>query len=141
MELKRNRTPIPAHSTLRLDGQEGSASIARAHAGDFLTGPCDPPLTSARIADALILISELVTNAARHAPGPCVLDMVYDGTALFIAVSDTSASLPRPRPGDLHTGTGGFGWNLLSSLTMDIHITRYTAGWKTIVTTLAAQTS
>ena len=136
MDLRRDT--IPAHSTLRLDGRPGSAAGARAHASDFLAGSCDPPLRSDQVTDALILISELVNNAVRHAPGPCALDIVHDGTTLVIAVSDTGADMPRTRLGDLRHGTGGFGWNLLNSLAKDIRVTGYRAGWKTVIATLAA---
>lgn len=137
--MERQADRVPAYLTLAMDGRSGSAATARAQAGSFLSGLSEPPLTSARISDALILISELVTNATRHAPGPCVLNMVYDGTTVFIAVSDSSPELPRPRPADLHTGTGGFGWNLLTHLTENIHITRHAASRKTIVTALSAR--
>jgi two-component sensor histidine kinase len=46
----------------------------------------------AQRADAGLVVSELVTNAVRHAPGPCVLalDLDLHNGLLQIAVSDTS---------------------------------------------------
>ncbi|GHD87550.1 ATP-binding protein [Streptomyces naganishii] len=47
--------------------------------------------------DALLVVSELVTNALRHAPGPCglVLELSADNARLGISVWDTSPALPR----------------------------------------------
>ncbi|WP_051965751.1 ATP-binding protein [Kitasatospora mediocidica] len=133
------QTAAPLHTTLALDGLAGSIAAARTHARAFLAECRHPPLTQATATDALVLISELVTNAVRHSPGPCALGLVYDGDALVIAVSDTGPDLPRRRPGDLITGAGGFGWNVLTSLTKDIRITGHVGGWKTIVALLPVQ--
>nr|WP_237518989.1 ATP-binding protein [Streptomyces sp. SID5910] len=49
---------------------------------------------------ARLVVSELVTNALRHAPGPCrlVLTLVDDGVE--IAVSDTGEAFPTFLPRD-----------------------------------------
>jgi signal transduction histidine kinase len=47
--------------------------------------------------DALLVVSELVTNAVRHAPGPCTLALDLQDGLLQIAVSDTSGSTPQPQ--------------------------------------------
>ncbi|WP_307122811.1 ATP-binding protein [Streptomyces sp. B1I3] len=47
--------------------------------------------------DALLVVSELVTNAARHAPGPCTLALDLRDGLLEIAVSDTSVRSPQPQ--------------------------------------------
>ncbi|MEU6476406.1 ATP-binding protein [Streptomyces sp. NPDC047017] len=46
--------------------------------------------------DAGLVVSELVTNAVRHAPGPCglLLELSADHTRLGITVWDTSPALP-----------------------------------------------
>lgn len=46
--------------------------------------------------DALLVVSELVTNAVRHAPGPCTLALDLRDGLLQIAVSDVSARAPQP---------------------------------------------
>ena len=53
----------------RLDGSVGSITEARHLAERFFTR-CAPPLRDALLNDALLAVSELVTNAVRHAPGP-----------------------------------------------------------------------
>lgn len=47
--------------------------------------------------DALLVVSELVTNAVRHAPGPCTLALDLHEGLLQIAVSDTSGRAPQPQ--------------------------------------------
>jgi anti-sigma regulatory factor (Ser/Thr protein kinase) len=70
--------------------------------------------------DALLLISELVTNAALHAPGPITVHLLADHPTrtLYCAVADTSPHLPQPRmarPDDEH----GRGLLLLAAIAAD----------------------
>lgn len=50
--------------------------------------------------DVRLVVSELITNAARHAPGPGRLDIqeADSGRAVRITVWDTSPATPQPRP-------------------------------------------
>jgi anti-sigma regulatory factor (Ser/Thr protein kinase) len=41
-----------------------------------------------------LVVSELVTNAYRYAPGPCLLDLEVSGGAVQISVWDTDPTLP-----------------------------------------------
>lgn len=66
--------------------------------------------------DTEVLVSELVTNAVRHAtiPGSVLcLKMLRAGTRLRIEVHDQSAAVPRQRPVDLMEETGR-GWFLIA---------------------------
>ncbi|MEU1091029.1 ATP-binding protein [Streptomyces sp. NPDC005892] len=70
---------------------------ARSFAGAFLDravvrGVAVVPM---KRGDALLVVSELVTNAVRHAPGPCSLALDLDEGLLKIAVSDTSKRSPQ----------------------------------------------
>ncbi|MFE9687953.1 ATP-binding protein [Streptomyces sp. NPDC006285] len=47
--------------------------------------------------NALLVVSELVTNAVRHAPGPCTAALDLQDGLLEIAVSDTSGRPPQPQ--------------------------------------------
>jgi anti-sigma regulatory factor (Ser/Thr protein kinase) len=47
--------------------------------------------------DALLVVSELVTNAVRHAPGPCTLALDLQDGVLQITVSDSSRRAPQPQ--------------------------------------------
>ncbi|MGF0175812.1 ATP-binding protein [Streptomyces sp. Marseille-Q5077] len=72
--------------------------------------------------DAQLIVSELLTNALRHAPGPGRLTLeVTPGAALLrITVSDTS-----PRPPELRTHdarrVGGHGLRLVTRLCDRLH--------------------
>ena len=66
--------------------------------------------------DALLLISELVTNSVLHGGPPIVLAVDCDGDGLHVRVRDGSPSLPAPRaasPGD----ENGRGMTLVELLT------------------------
>ncbi|WP_211244064.1 ATP-binding protein [Actinospica robiniae] len=45
----------------------------------------------------MLAVSELVTNAVCHAPGPCTLEMAAERGHVRITVSDTSRLVPRAR--------------------------------------------
>ncbi|MBR7831878.1 ATP-binding protein [Actinospica durhamensis] len=95
-------------------------STARACTRAYLE-QCGRPVPDAAEGDVLVLVSELVTNAVVHAPGPCSLYLVEDDTELTIAVSDSSTALPHPRSPDVERG-GGFGWFLLRRLARRIDV-------------------
>ncbi|MFC1415485.1 ATP-binding protein [Streptacidiphilus cavernicola] len=107
-----------------LDGSSGTVSRARDHTRAFLaTTPVSPSAETRD--DALLVVSELVANAVRHAPGPCTLELAVDGAGtLTVALTDTVAAVPVQRTADLRSGGGGFGWNLLRRLTrhLDVHL-------------------
>ncbi|MFE2074527.1 PAS domain S-box protein [Streptomyces misionensis] len=60
--------------------------------------------------DALLLLSEILTNAVRHAEGPVGLRLCRTATELTVEVGDRSPQLPRPRhaTGDDESGRGLF---------------------------------
>lgn len=119
-----------------LDGSDDSAAEAREYAHAFFAKAV-PELPAALIRDALLAVSELVTNAVRHAPGPCTLLLTDDGRCITIAVSDTHTDLPFPRPADFDGG-GGLGWYVLSALAGDIRTQRHPGG-KTVSVALDRQ--
>ncbi|MET8509022.1 ATP-binding protein [Streptomyces sp. NPDC004787] len=69
-----------------------------------------------RAADALLLVSEVVTNALRHGGTPS--ELCLDGTdrALWVQVSDTSPELPRPHGPHRARRASGHGLYLLERL-------------------------
>ncbi|KOU56399.1 protein phosphatase [Streptomyces sp. MMG1533] len=78
---------------------------------------------------AELLLSELVTNAIRHAGGPLQVRVIHGGTLIF-EVSDTSSTAPRLRHA-ASTDEGGRGLFLVAQLAQAWG-TRYTAGGKVI---------
>ena len=126
--------PPPSRATFHLDGTSGSTTAARHHTEDFLA-QLHPPLVPATAQDAVLAVSELVANAVRHAPGPCALDLLWQGRQLVIAVTDTSAAVPVARDPDLAKGTGGFGMHLLARLAAHTTVRTHRDG-KTVTVTL-----
>ncbi|SHM86382.1 ATP-binding protein [Actinacidiphila paucisporea] len=82
------------------DGQVPVIGQARGFVGAFLDRAAVRGVQVAPVprGDALLVASELVTNAVRHAPGPCTLALALHGDLLEIAVSDTSRLPPQPQP-------------------------------------------
>ncbi|MEW2625056.1 ATP-binding protein [Streptomyces sp. NPDC048106] len=75
------------------------------------------------VQDAQLVVSELVTNAEKHAPGPCALSLELGpgGRALRICVTDTSTEPPRPRPPDPGR-VGGHGLHLVTMLARNLEV-------------------
>jgi len=122
------------HAAYRLDGSGGCVLTARGCARAYLQ-QCAPLLSAVVAADVLVLVSELVTNAVVHAPGPCCLYLVEAEAELTIAVSDTSMAPPRPRVPDL-AGSGGFGWVLLRRLARRVDVYLRPPWGKTVCATM-----
>ncbi|MEU4266830.1 ATP-binding protein [Streptomyces sp. NPDC026092] len=77
----------------------GAIASARAFTADFLAAvPCvrREPVADERVELAQLVVSELVTNAVRHAVGPCrlVLELLQD--TLEISVFDREVAAPVP---------------------------------------------
>ncbi|MEV6315352.1 ATP-binding protein [Streptomyces sp. NPDC051776] len=112
------------------------APAAARRAADAFLDTIGPALPDAARDDALLIVSELVTNAVRHAGGPRTLRLTASPGALEVAVSDGSPTTPVPRQPDLVDGTGGLGWPLLTCLTTSLYATPEAYG-KTTHATLA----
>ena len=128
--------PAERRASWQLTGLIGTLSQARGHARAFLEAQVPAPAAHA-MQNALVVVVELVSNAMRHAPGPCVLELSRDGELLRISVSDTSSSAPTPRAVDPSTDGGGFGWHLLHSLAERVEVNLHPGRGKTVTATLA----
>ncbi|HET9168798.1 MAG TPA: ATP-binding protein [Actinospica sp.] len=117
----------------------GVASIRRARddARAFLVR-VRPELAEKTVEDVLLAVSELVTNAVRHAPGRCTVRLAVDEQRVSVAVSDGSSSDPTIRP-PRADGRGGYGLHLLRALAGDFEV-RPDAGGKTVSVSLRRST-
>lgn len=100
---------------LKVSGAKGGVGEARDWACAQLDGSGRPANWRPDCQVVALLVSELVTNAVRHASGAEVLRLMWDERRLRIAVDDSSAELPvvrQSRP-DL---PGGHGMNLVRRL-------------------------
>ncbi|MCY0953183.1 ATP-binding protein [Streptomyces sp. H27-S2] len=87
-------------------------------------------LDSVIAADALMVTTELVTNAIRHGGGILHFHTDIAGDALHVSVGDASTRTPSSRRGDPGQ-PGGYGWPLIQRLAEHIDITLHPEG-KTI---------
>lgn len=78
-----------------------------------LSGRAPGPNRSAL--DAELVVSELITNAIRHAPGPCGLTLQLSAAELAITVWDTSTDDPVVKERDPHR-VGGHGLHLVRTV-------------------------
>ncbi|MFD9367958.1 ATP-binding protein [Streptomyces sp. NPDC060020] len=124
------RQARPAHTVDAGEARVLVAGLLAPAPGGF--GPGD-----AVIADALLVTSELVTNAFRHGGGLTGFAAETDGRTLTISVSDASSEAPRTAADHGALSEGGFGWELIHLLARRVSVDRLPGGGKTIEVTLA----
>ncbi|MFF7505133.1 ATP-binding protein [Streptomyces lavendulae] len=120
-------------TSVNLATARSAASVAGARGGtrDFLDRLVRP--LAAETADTVVLVvSELVTNALRHAGGTFALALTAHPDSIEVAVHDTSPQTPRMRTPDLNGGTGGLGRPMVNRLAHATTVTRWPSGGKTI---------
>ncbi|MFD7136689.1 ATP-binding protein [Streptomyces sp. NPDC059894] len=120
----------PVETTLALDGEDGCIAGARHLTGDFLTRvqrEHGVPVSARTLDVAQLVVSELVTNALRHAPGPVLLHLRIDGAAVEIAVWDSDPALPVPRGAD-PTRVGQHGLEIVMAVAQDVSVVREPVG-------------
>jgi anti-sigma regulatory factor (Ser/Thr protein kinase) len=110
-----------------------SVSAARAWLCEAIDDERLPP---ERLRDAVLLLSELVTNALRHAHGDIVChgSVSLDGTQIRIAVGDASELGPELLPVDPER-VGGIGVLLLERIADRWGVAKYPGGkvvWATL---------
>ncbi|MET9365977.1 ATP-binding protein [Streptomyces sp. NPDC006632] len=112
-----------------------TAAQARDTARDFLAALVPAP-SKESIENAVLIVSELVTNALRHAGGATSLDLAADPATLRISVRDPSPVPPRERTPDLRGYEGGFGWLLVRYLAKSVAVTPAADGGKNVCVAL-----
>ncbi|MGW1601410.1 ATP-binding protein [Streptomyces eurythermus] len=90
----------PILSSLAFEGSEPIAE-ARSETRRFMTdvqAVHGIPVSGRAMGTVQLVVSELVTNAYKYAPGPCLLDLKVSDGAVRISVWDTDPNLPAPAP-------------------------------------------
>ncbi|MFC8710208.1 ATP-binding protein [Streptomyces sp. NPDC057197] len=90
-------------TTAALDGDGPGIARARGLAVDFLTrarAEHGLPVSQRAMDLTQLVVSELVTNARKYAPGPAALDLRITGDMVEIAVWDCDPVLPVARAAD-----------------------------------------
>lgn len=122
------------HACFALDGCADCVAVAREYARGLFRR-ASPPLSDDLVVDVQLAVTELVTNAVKHAPGACELEITIDEGQIAVSVHDTGIELPVERVPDI-TGAGGFGLVMLRRLAGAVH-TSMRAGGKTVSVVLA----
>lgn len=118
--------PGPPHSKacVVLDGDDSCIAFARHWTVDYLTQLKDDhgPAVSERARDlAQLVVSELVTNAYKHAPGPARMELHATGDRLHITVCDSQPVLPSARAADPER-VGQHGLEIVAAITDSLDI-------------------
>lgn len=87
-------------------------------------------LAPSRAEDVVLVASELLSNAARHAGGWWYARLTAEPGRLVLSVRDSLAVAPLPRAPDLGGG-GGLGWHLVENLADGVEVLLHEEG-KTI---------
>ncbi|MEV7423383.1 MULTISPECIES: ATP-binding protein [unclassified Streptomyces] len=111
------------------------AAEAREATDGFLAGLCPEPSDRTR-QNLLLVVSELVTNALRHAGEVTSLRLRADRRSLQIEVRDPSPVLPLDRTPDLTGRSGGFGWPMVQRLADRVSVRPASGGGKMILAVL-----
>lgn len=93
------------------------------------------PVDDLALVDALLVTTELVTNAQRHGGGLTGFTARIVEGYLEVAVEDSSAHCPTAATPRDPGATGGYGWPLIQRLARSVDITATVTG-KTIRVTL-----
>ncbi len=85
------------------------------------------PVSERAMGLAELVVSELVTNAHKYAPGPCLLDLEVSDGAVEISVWDSDPALPVPREADPHR-IGKHGLEIVMAVCRSFEIRREPVG-------------
>ncbi|MFG2095686.1 ATP-binding protein [Streptomyces sp. NPDC048612] len=136
-EAPRTVTALPVLE-LQLDCYSEVVGPARHLAATFLER-LEPALERDSSDAVILVVSELVTNAVRHAGGKlCTLRLTADPESVLVAVGDSSPALPRPRTPDVSGEGGGFGWSMVCRLASSVEVHSKPAG-KTVTAVISRQ--
>ncbi|WP_037815720.1 ATP-binding protein [Streptomyces sp. NRRL S-1022] len=89
--------------TVALDGDGHVIAEARHRAVDFLTrvqAEHDLPVSARAMDLTQLVVSELVTNARKYAPGPVLMELRIIGAVVEVVVWDSDPVLPVARAAD-----------------------------------------
>ncbi|MFI7504058.1 ATP-binding protein [Streptomyces sp. NPDC049687] len=121
---------IPLETTVALDGKDGCIARARRLTGDFLARVRRRhglPVSARAVDLSQLVVSELVTNALRYAPGPVLLQLRVADDTVEIAVWDTDPVLPVPRASD-PTRVGQHGLEIVRAVAQRVDAVREPVG-------------
>ncbi|CAM5268328.1 ATP-binding protein [Streptomyces xanthochromogenes] len=97
-----------------------------------------PGTSEERVADALLVVTELITNALRHGEGLSACTQKVQDGRLVLHVADHSDRLPViPRRSDCQPFEGGYGWSIVQTIAERVSLRALPAGGKEICAVLS----
>ncbi|MGW2460773.1 ATP-binding protein [Streptomyces sp. NPDC001761] len=102
-EERRTDRAGPVTASAAYEGSPAHIAAARELARAFLARVQDDhglPVSERVMGVVQLVVSELVTNACKHAPGPCLVELELSGGGVGIAVWDTAPVLPVAKAAD-----------------------------------------
>ncbi|MGW2208720.1 ATP-binding protein [Streptomyces sp. NPDC001781] len=120
----------PTVASLVLEGDGARIGGARRFAASFLRTACGAAgiqVDLKTVETVQLIVSELVTNALRHAPGPALLHLSVSDGALRIEVRDDSPVAPAVRAPD-PTRVGQHGLGIVTALARSVSVEAAGAG-------------
>ncbi|MEU0286830.1 ATP-binding protein [Streptomyces sp. NPDC006147] len=119
--------PIAVSATF---GSSAEIAEARDMARDFLTSvqaEHGVPVSARAMGMVQLVVSELVTNARKHAPGPCRLDLGISEGAVQVTVWDSGTALPSVQATDPDR-VGQHGLEIVMAVSRTFHVHREPVG-------------
>ena len=128
--LRARFSSLPLRWTTTFEAGEVTSRAARDAATAFLarterSGRVHVAQTT--VHDVHLVVSELVTNVRRHAPGPCRLELESTQDAIRVIVWDSGDAMPVPRDPDLLRG-GGHGLAIVRAVCREFTVERHDGG-------------
>ncbi|WP_314408824.1 ATP-binding protein [Streptomyces kroppenstedtii] len=117
-------------TTVALEGDSLCIAEARHLAADFLSqaqAEHGVPVTARAMDLTQLVVSELVTNALKHAPGPVLLALRIVGGLLDVGVWDSDPALPAARAADPGR-VGQHGLEIVMAVCEDFEVRREPVG-------------
>ncbi|GAA5074956.1 ATP-binding protein [Streptomyces similanensis] len=127
--------PGPLRDVVALDGDGSCISQARHRAADFLARARDEyglPVSARAMDVTRLVVSELVTNARKYAPGPVRMELRVVGALVEVAVCDGEPVLPVARTADARR-VGQHGLEIVMAVAQDFHVRRDRTGKRVTV--------
>ncbi|CAM5442921.1 ATP-binding protein [Streptomyces spiroverticillatus] len=127
--------PLPLTVGAAYEGSPADIGEARALSRDFLRrvrADYGLPVSERALEVLPLVVSELITNACKYAPGPQLLELSTDGTAIQVSLWDSSPALPLPRAGDADR-VGQHGLEIVMALCQGYEVHQQPLGKRTRV--------
>ncbi|MFD6824655.1 ATP-binding protein [Streptomyces sp. NPDC060085] len=123
-------TALPLETSFSLDGDSSRIAQARHVATAFLTKARDEagiPVRQATVEIVELIVSELVTNARKYAPGPAVLKLRIHVSVLSVELWDSSPVVPAAKAPNPER-VGQHGLEIVAALAQNLTVEATTVG-------------